>query len=124
MHSIESRFVIGHQIYCLQACKCALFSPEILRRGIVKGLTDSDEEIDELLLRITLQRTRRDLHTCSLCHELHGGSCRVPRTLTSFLRPFVRSLFCRPLVCIIIDCQSFPFSNNRCRCLCTFRLHI
>ena len=27
-----------HQIYCLQACMCALFSPEILRAGAVKGL--------------------------------------------------------------------------------------
>ena len=29
----------------------ALFSPEILRGGAVKELTDSDEEINELLVR-------------------------------------------------------------------------
>ena len=29
MHSIESRFVIGLLIYCLEACMWALFSPEI-----------------------------------------------------------------------------------------------
>ena len=28
----------GHQIYCLQACMCALFSLEILHPGTVKGL--------------------------------------------------------------------------------------
>ena len=38
MHSIESRFVIGHQIYCLQACMCAFLSPEILQAGAVNGL--------------------------------------------------------------------------------------
>ena len=27
-----------HQIHCLQACMCALFSPEILQAGAVKGL--------------------------------------------------------------------------------------
>ena len=31
--------------------------------GVGKGLTDSDEEIDALLLRMTLQRTRRDYTT-------------------------------------------------------------
>ena len=27
-----------HQIYCLQACMCALFSPEILQAEAVNGL--------------------------------------------------------------------------------------
>ena len=27
-----------HQIYCLEACMCALFSPEISQAGAVKGL--------------------------------------------------------------------------------------
>ena len=48
MHSAESRFVIGSSKYAicyrtikicyLQACTCALFSPEILQAGAVKGL--------------------------------------------------------------------------------------
>ena len=28
----------GHQIYCMDACMCALFSPEVLQAGAVKGL--------------------------------------------------------------------------------------
>ena len=27
-----------HQIYCFQACMCALFSPEIVQAGAEKGL--------------------------------------------------------------------------------------
>ena len=42
MHSIESRFVIGLLIYCLEACMWALFNPEILQAGAVKGLTEND----------------------------------------------------------------------------------
>ena len=38
MHSIESRFVKDHQIYCLGACMHALFSPDILLAWAVKGL--------------------------------------------------------------------------------------
>ena len=39
MHGIESRF--DHQKYCLQACMCALFSPEMLQAGAVKGLINT-----------------------------------------------------------------------------------
>ena len=38
MRSIESSFVIGHQIYCLHACMRALFRPEIGQVVAVKGL--------------------------------------------------------------------------------------
>ena len=34
----ESRLVIGPSIHCLQACMCALFNPEILQAGAMKGL--------------------------------------------------------------------------------------
>ena len=45
MHSIESKFVKvnllqDHEIYCWEACMCALFSPEILQAAAVKGLSD------------------------------------------------------------------------------------
>ena len=30
-----------HQRYCLQACMCALFSPDILQAVAVKGLTEN-----------------------------------------------------------------------------------
>ena len=39
MRSTKSRFVKGHQLYCLQECMRALFSPETLQAGSVKGLT-------------------------------------------------------------------------------------
>ena len=39
MHSAESIVLLqGNQIYCWQACTCALFSPEIVQDGAVKGL--------------------------------------------------------------------------------------
>ena len=34
MYSTESRFVYDHQIYCLQACMWAFFSPESLHAGV------------------------------------------------------------------------------------------
>ena len=46
MHSIQNRFVIGSEnilflqvCVCVCVCVCALFSPEILQAGAVKGLT-------------------------------------------------------------------------------------
>ena len=39
MHSTESRVVIGPSNMLFAACMCALFSPENLRAGTVKGLT-------------------------------------------------------------------------------------
>ena len=42
MHSIEIRFVKGPLIYGLEACVWALFSPEIVQAGAVKGLTEND----------------------------------------------------------------------------------
>ena len=38
---LKENFVEKHQIYCLRACVCALFSPEILQAGAVKGLSPS-----------------------------------------------------------------------------------
>ena len=39
MHRTERTFLLqGDQIYCLQACTCALCSPEILQDEAVKGL--------------------------------------------------------------------------------------
>ena len=38
MHSMESRFVIRHEVYCLMVCICALLSPEILQIEALKGL--------------------------------------------------------------------------------------
>ena len=36
MHNVD--LLRDHQIYCLQACMCVLFSPEILQAGSVKWL--------------------------------------------------------------------------------------
>ena len=43
IHSTESKFLQGHQIYYLQTCTCmcALFSPDILQAGAGKGLNKS-----------------------------------------------------------------------------------
>ena len=39
MYNTESTFLLqGHQIYCLQACICALLNPELLQAGTVKGV--------------------------------------------------------------------------------------
>ena len=38
---LKADLLWGHQIYCLQACMCALFSPEILQAEAVKGLRET-----------------------------------------------------------------------------------
>ena len=58
MHSIESRFVIGLLIYCLEACMWALFNPEILQAGAVKGLTENDLVSPQAHSRIQINSSR------------------------------------------------------------------
>ena len=41
-----------HQIYCFQACMCALFSPEIVQAGAVKGVNLPSVSFNERLLNI------------------------------------------------------------------------
>ena len=35
---LKADLLQNHQVYCLQACMCAIFSPEILQALAVKGL--------------------------------------------------------------------------------------
>ena len=39
---LKVNLLLDHQTYCLQACVCARFSPEILQAGAMKGLKKVD----------------------------------------------------------------------------------
>ena len=42
---LKSELLYDHQIYCLQARMCTLFSPEVLQAGAVKGLNFFNAEL-------------------------------------------------------------------------------
>ena len=89
--ALKVRFVVGPSNCCLQACRCAVFSPEILQAGAVKGLKRYEKGKAQWVLYY--HHAKFGNYHMSGVRDRHNVSLLVPAGLTLIIIGYTDPLY-------------------------------